>query len=248
MPHDGPLLQLIDVNAGYGSLLAVQNLCLELEPKTIVSLIGPNGAGKSTTLNAILGVNPFQGAVRFCGVELSKLSIEDRVSLGLILVPERRELFGAMSVHDNLLLGGYRKYSLKSGLNRSKLDRVFDLFPRLKDRRLQTASSLSGGERQMLALGRALMAEPVCLLLDEPSLGLAPKIVQELLISIEHLKAEGISILLVEQNARAALRISDYGYIMESGSVVMQGRADELLADKDLMKLYLGIQGTGASE
>ena len=248
MPHDGPLLQLIDVNAGYGSLLAVQNLCLELEPKTIVSLIGPNGAGKSTTLNAILGVNPFQGAVRFCGVELSKLSIEDRVSLGLILVPERRELFGAMSVHDNLLLGGYRKYSLKSGLNRSKLDRVFDLFPRLKDRRLQTASSLSGGERQMLALGRALMAEPVCLLLDEPSLGLAPKIVQELLISIEHLKAEGISILLVEQNARAALRISDYGYIMESGSVVMQGRADELLADKDLMKLYLGIQGAGASE
>lgn len=238
------LLEVAGLSVSYGSIAAVNNLNIRLDRGAIVSLIGPNGAGKSSVLNAMLGIVPCSGEVRFNGTSLQSMSVEERTSMGLILVPEKRELFAKMSVLDNLVLGGFRHFSVRRGVDKSRLEIVFALFPRLKERRAQLAETLSGGERQMLALGRALMANPEVLLLDEPSLGLAPLVVREILGAISALRKQGISILLVEQNARAALRISSYGYVLETGTVVMEGPSQSLLSNNLMIETYLGIATT----
>ena len=235
-----PLLQVSDLRAGYGRAEVLDGLHFELAQGQVVTIIGPNGAGKSTTLNALMGVLPARGRIVFDGHELGPLPLEERVMLGLALVPERRELFASMSVDDNLVLGGYRAMKLRVPNWRREIDRVFELFPRLKERRGQLAGTLSGGERQMLALGRALMSSPRLLMLDEPSLGLAPLIVREIFRIIERLRAQGTSILLVEQNARAALEVADHGYVLETGSFVLQGPARQLAGDPRVIETYLG--------
>ena len=199
------LLEVKDLHAGYGRAEVLTGLNFQLQKGQVVTVIGPNGAGKSTTLNALMGVMPSRGQVIFDGQDLADTSLEDRVMMGLALVPEKRELFGTMAVEDNLILGGYRAMTLKVPHWQREIERVFDLFPRLKERRHQLAGTLSGGERQMLAVGRALMSTPKLLMLDEPSLGLAPLIVREIFNIIERLRQQGTSILLIEQNARAAL-------------------------------------------
>ncbi|MDE2082072.1 MAG: ABC transporter ATP-binding protein [Burkholderiales bacterium] len=235
-----PLLQVSDLRAGYGRAEVLDGLHFELAQGQVVTIIGPNGAGKSTTLNALMGVLPARGRIVFDGHELGPLPLEERVMLGVSLVPERRELFASMSVDDNLMLGGYRAMQLRVPNWRREIDRVFELFPRLKERRRQLAGTLSGGERQMLALGRALMSSPRLLLLDEPSLGLAPLIVREIFRIIERLRAQGTSILLVEQNARAALAVADHGYVLETGCFVLQGPARQLAGDARVIETYLG--------
>ncbi|HEY1231729.1 MAG TPA: ABC transporter ATP-binding protein, partial [Ramlibacter sp.] len=207
-----PLLEVRDLHAGYGRAEVLTGLNLQLAAGQVVTVIGPIGAGKSTTLNALLGLLPARGQVLFDGVDIAGTSLEERVMLGLALVPERRELFGSMPVEDNLVLGGYRAMKLRIPNWRDGLERVYTLFPRLKERRAQLAGTLSGGERQMLAVGRALMARPKLLMLDEPSLGLAPLVVREIFQIITRLRSQGVSILLVEQNARAALEVADHGY------------------------------------
>jgi len=204
-------------------------------------VIGPNGAGKSTLLNAIMGVLPAQGTVRYQGKSVERWSLEQRVMAGIALVPERRELFSTMSVEDNLLLGGFRRLRLRQAQPLDQLATVFELFPRLKERRAQQAGTLSGGERQMLAIGRAMMAKPELLMLDEPSLGLAPRIVKEILHIVSELRTAGISVLLVEQNARAALQTADYGYVLELGKVTMQGESARLAGDPQVIQAYLGF-------
>jgi branched-chain amino acid transport system ATP-binding protein len=210
-----------------------------------VSIIGPNGAGKSTTLNALMGVLPARGRIVFDGQDLSETTLEERVMLGLALVPERRELFGSMAVEDNLVLGGYRAMKQRVPQWRREIERVYALFPRLKERRTQLAGTLSGGERQMLALGRALMSTPRLLMLDEPSLGLAPLIVREIFATIERLRAQGTSILLIEQNARAALAVSDHGHVLETGAFALQGPAEQLAGDPRVIETYLGAHKSG---
>ena len=203
------------------------------------ALIGPNGAGKTTLLGAAMGLLPSQGRMVFDGVDLRRLDVEARVERGFCLVPETRELLGDMTVADNLLLGGYSRRHDKDGLRRA-LDEVFMRFPHLAERRKQLARTLSGGERQMLALGRALIARPRLLLLDEPSLGLAPMIIREVFKMIASLRKLGVSILLVEQNARAALETADYGYVLETGEVVLSGPAASLMHDPKVTASYLG--------
>jgi branched-chain amino acid transport system ATP-binding protein len=210
-----------------------------VQPGQIVAVIGPNGAGKTTLLGALMGLLPSTGKARYQGVELARMEVEDRVAAGLCLVPEKRELFAEMSVADNLLLGGWLTRADRAG-TRADFDRVYALFPRLAERGTQLAGTLSGGERQMLALGRALMSRPRLLLLDEPSLGLAPLIVREIFRIIAALRAAGVSVLLIEQNARAALEAADFGYVLETGSVVAHGPAAALLHDPVLIATYLG--------
>ena len=205
------LLQVSALHAGYGRAEVLTGLDLRLEHGNVVTVIGPNGAGKSTTLNALMAVLPSRGQVVFDGIDLADVDLEERVMLGMALVPEKRELFGTMPVEDNLILGGYRSMKLRKPNWSGELDRVYELFPRLKERRNQLAGTLSGGERQMLAVGRALMSSPKLLMLDEPSLGLAPLIVREIFRTIARLREEGVSILLIEQNARAALEVADHG-------------------------------------
>jgi branched-chain amino acid transport system ATP-binding protein len=208
----------------------------------VVSVIGPNGAGKSTTLAALMGILPARGRIVFDGQDLADTTLEERVMLGLALVPEKRELFGSMPVEDNLILGGYRAMKQRVPHWQREIERVYTLFPRLKERRAQLAGTLSGGERQMLAVGRALMSTPKLLMLDEPSLGLAPLIVREIFRIIEQLRAQGTSILLIEQNARAALAVSDHGYVLETGAIALQGPAQQLAADPRIVETYLGAQ------
>jgi branched-chain amino acid transport system ATP-binding protein len=208
----------------------------------VVSVIGPNGAGKSTTLAALMGILPYRGRVVFDGQDLAGSTLEDRVMLGLALVPEKRELFGTMPVEDNLVLGGYRAMKLRVPNWKREIERVYTLFPRLKERRTQLAGTLSGGERQMLAVGRALMSAPKLLMLDEPSLGLAPLVVRDIFTIIDRLRTEGTSILLIEQNARAALAVSDHGYVLETGVIVLDGPADQLAHDPRVIETYLGAQ------
>jgi branched-chain amino acid transport system ATP-binding protein len=233
------LLAVDDLDVSYGRIAAVQGVRLALEAGQIVTVIGPNGAGKTTLLAALMGLLPSRGLVTYDGQDLAALDVEARVERGLCLVPERRELFTEMSVADNLLLGGYAHRRDRAGIRRG-LDEVHTLFPRLAERRGQAAGTLSGGERQMLALGRALMARPRLLMLDEPSLGLAPLIVREIFRVIRALRERGVSILLVEQNARAALESADYGYVLETGQIGLHGPAAALLADPRLTALYLG--------
>jgi branched-chain amino acid transport system ATP-binding protein len=232
------LLSLDNVSVSYGRIEAVRGVSLSLAPGQIVTIIGPNGAGKTTLMLAAMGLLPSSGRMAFDGVDLEGADVEDRVQRGMCLVPEKRELFADMSVGDNLLLGSYSRRDRAS--TQDDLEQVFARFPRLKERRRQAAGTLSGGERQMLALGRALMAKPRLLILDEPSLGLAPLIVRQIFRTIASLRDLGISVLLVEQNARAALETADYGYVLETGEVKQQGPADELIGDPKLISAYLG--------
>jgi branched-chain amino acid transport system ATP-binding protein len=231
------LLSIDQVGVAYEKAEAVRNVSLAVQPGQIVSVIGPNGAGKTTLLTATIGLLRFTGRIVFDGVDLSGLEVEERVERGLCLVPEKRELFAELPVLDNLRLGAYIRRD--RGVAADLAD-VFARFPRLYERRRQTAGTLSGGERQMLALGRALMMRPRLLMLDEPSLGLAPLIVREIFKAIASLREIGVSILLVEQNARAALQTADYGYILETGEIAGEGPAADLLADPVLIATYLG--------
>jgi len=236
------LLDVHDLHAGYGRAEVLTGLNFALAAKQVVSVIGPNGAGKSTTLAALMGILPYRGKVLFDGQDLAGSTLEERVMLGLALVPEKRELFGTMPVEDNLILGGYRAMKQRVPNWKREIDRVYALFPRLKERRTQLAGTLSGGERQMLAVGRALMSAPKLLMLDEPSLGLAPLVVRDIFAIIERLRSEGTSILLIEQNARAALAVSDHGYVLETGAIVLDGPADALAHDPRVIETYLGAK------
>ena len=235
------VLEVSDLHVSYGGIGAVHGVSLTVAPGQIVTVIGPNGAGKTTLLNAVMGVHPGRGGVRFKGGDVGRLGIEGRVRAGMCLVPEKRELFSTLSVEDNLRLGGFRHRSAGAALARRSINEVFALFPRLLERRRQHAGTLSGGERQMLAMGRALMAKPDLLMLDEPSLGLAPLIVREIFHIIAGLKAQGCGILLVEQNARAALEVADHGYVLETGRVVLEGSSGALAGDARVVETYLGI-------
>jgi branched-chain amino acid transport system ATP-binding protein len=233
-------LEVRGLSAGYGKAEVLHRLDLNVEKGAIVTVIGPNGAGKTTLLSALTGLLPSQGSIRYGSQELSELPTEQRVPR-LCLVPEKRELFGDLSVEDNLVLGAFRR--MRSGAHGFKddMEAIYQRFPHLKERRKQLAATLSGGERQMLALGRALMARPLLLMLDEPSLGLAPTIVRQIFHVIADLKSTGVSILLVEQNARAALQIADYGYVLEMGELVLEGRASHLAASPRVVETYLGL-------
>ncbi|HVO06251.1 MAG TPA: ABC transporter ATP-binding protein [Burkholderiaceae bacterium] len=233
------MLEIGDLHVSYGQVDAVRGVSLALQPGQIVSVIGPNGAGKTTLLAAAMGLLPSKGRLRFDGADLAGLDVEARVERGLCLVPEKRELFGELTVLDNLMLGAYAK-RLRGAALRSRLDAVCARFPRLGERRDQRADTLSGGERQMLALGRALMSSPRLLMLDEPSLGLAPLVVQEIFAIVCRLRQDGVAILLVEQNARAALETSDHGYVLETGEVVLSGASRQLADDPRVQATYLG--------
>jgi branched-chain amino acid transport system ATP-binding protein len=233
------LLEVRDLHVAYGQVEAVRGVTLALAPGEIVSVIGPNGAGKTTLLAAVMGLLPSTGTLRFDGADLSQLDVEARVERGMTLVPEQRELFGELSVRDNLLLGAYAKRARGAALQ-ARLDAVCVRFPRLAERATQRADTLSGGERQMLALGRALMSEPRLLMLDEPSLGLAPLVVRDILAIVRTLRDDGVSILLVEQNARAALDSSDHGYVLETGEIAFAGASDVLASDPRVQAAYLG--------
>jgi len=236
------LLEVSDLHAGYGKAEVLSGLALNVPRGSVVTVIGPNGAGKSTLLNSLMGLLRARGRIAFDGESLGSLALEERVMRGMALVPERRELFGSMPVEDNLVLGGYRQMRRGVAQWRDAIDRVYALFPRLHERRAQLAGTLSGGERQMLAVGRALMADPKLLMLDEPSLGLAPLVVREVFHTIERLREGGASILLIEQNARAALEVSDYGYVLETGALVLQGPAEQLARDPRVIDTYLGAR------
>ena len=239
------ILQVAGLSVRYGKVEVLHDGKLTVGAGQIVSVIGPNGAGKSTLLNAIMGALPStgyaKGTVLYRGEDVSALAIEKRVSRGMCLVPEKRELFASMTVEDNLVLGAYRRKRAGERNFLDQLDHVFDLFPRLKERRQQAAGTLSGGERQMLAVGRALMGKPDLLMLDEPSLGLAPLIVKEIFHIISALRQTGVATLLIEQNARAALQISDYGYVLETGEFAMEGVASELAHNPKVIETYLGL-------
>ena len=235
-----PLLKVTDLRAGYGKAEVLHGLSLQADKGSVITVIGPNGAGKSTFLNSLMGILPAKGRIEFEGQSIEELTLEERVMLGIALVPEKRELFGTMSVEDNLVLGGFRQMRLGNAQWRARLEDVFDLFPRLKERRAQEAGTLSGGERQMLAVGRALMSRPSVLMLDEPSLGLAPLIVKDIFSIIETLRKTGVTIVLVEQNARAALAVADQGYVLEMGEIGLHGPAAELAQDPRVIDTYLG--------
>jgi len=251
MTTSKPVLEVSNLSARYGKVGALAGATLTVPAGSIVTVIGANGAGKSTMLNAMMGALPqtghAAGTVQYAGSDVSSWPVERRVAAGMSLGPERRELFGSMSVEDNLLLGGFRRYRARESGWRDTLNEVFDLFPRLRERRAQQAGTLSGGERQMLAVGRALMAKPALLMLDEPSLGLAPRIVREIFHIIARLRETGVAILLVEQNARAALQVADYGYVLETGEVILHGPARELAGDPKVIESYLGL-GKGAEQ
>ncbi len=236
-----PILEVSDLHVGYGKVEALHGASIRVQAGQIVTVIGPNGAGKSTMLNAIMGRLPSRGKVTFLGHDLAGIEIERRVGRGMSLVPETRELFGRMSVADNLLLGSYRRYRAREAGYADQMDYVFQLFPRLKERYKQQAGTLSGGERQMLAVGRALMAKPKLLMLDEPSLGLAPLVVKDIFHIINRLRETGVATLLIEQNARAALQVADYGYVLETGDMVLEGAASDLANNPKVIETYLGL-------
>jgi branched-chain amino acid transport system ATP-binding protein len=240
--HSGnTLLEINDLSVAYGKVEALSNASLRVGQGQIVTVIGPNGAGKTTLLSAIMGVLGSRGQVNFDGSLEAVPEVEVMVSRGMGLVPEKRELFASMSVADNLLLGAFQRHRRGDRDHGQTLKEVYELFPRLWERREQLAATLSGGERQMLAVGRALMAKPKLLMLDEPSLGLAPLITREIFRIITALRQTGVSILLVEQNARAALRVADYAYVLETGQIAMQGPAAQLADDPRVIEAYLGL-------
>jgi branched-chain amino acid transport system ATP-binding protein len=243
-PGISALLSVSDAHVAYGKVEAVRSVSLDVGDREIVTIIGANGAGKTTLLNAIMAVLPLKGRVTFAGEDVLRLEIEDRVAAGLCLVPEHRELFSTMNVEDNLQLGAFR---IAKAATAVAFERVYTLFPRLKERRKQLAGTLSGGEQQMLAMGRALMGAPRLLMLDEPSLGLAPIIVADIFRTIGELRESGVSVLLVEQNAQAALQIADRAYVMELGEFILNGPAKDIATNQRVAASYLGFQHEGAS-
>ena len=236
------MLKLQSVVTYYGRILALRGISLHVEQGEIVAIVGPNGAGKTTALNTISGVVPARsGRIFFDGEDVTGKSTERLVQMGLTQVPEGRQLFADMTVFENLVLGAYRRSrAAKRSETHRDLDRVYNVFPVLKERTGQLAGTLSGGEQQMLAIGRALMARPKMLLLDEPSMGLAPLVVKEILKVISDLRKEGTTVLIVEQNAKAALGIAKRAYVMETGRVVMEGPASELSKNPEIRRAYLG--------
>lgn len=239
-------LQVRGISVSYGKIRAVDEVALTAEAGSMVTVIGPNGAGKSSLLRALVGAQPASGEIHLFGKRIDRLSMEDRIERGLVLVPEERALFSQMSVADNIELGAFGRRRDGARAIAEAREEVYDLFPRLRERRSQEAGTLSGGERQMLALARALMGRPKLLLLDEPSLGLAPRIVRDIFRIILELKRRGVSLLVVEQNARAALQIADYGYVLEQGSVRFEGTAADLSQDPKVTALYLGGGGSAS--
>lgn len=236
------MLRIKNLHAYYGRIKALDNVSLHVQPGEIVSLIGANGAGKTTILNTISGlIRSAQGEIKFEERKINGLRPEKVVAAGISQVPEGRQIFGPLTVIENLELGAYLRFKKKEKEAIAEdLDWVFQLFPRLEERSGQIAGTLSGGEQQMLAIGRALMAKPKLLLLDEPSMGLAPLIVKDIMNTVSELRRSGVTILMVEQNARASLTISDRGYVLETGRVVLQGPSDELMNDSDVKRAYLG--------
>lgn len=246
MSPGAPLLAVDRVSVAYGRVEAVRDVSLAVPVGAIVTILGPNGAGKTTLLGALMGILRLRaGTVSLAGHPLGPLRVEQRVAHGMSLVAEKRELFVTMSVEDNLRLGGFRRRG--TAAFGETLEQMWQRFPRLAERRRQLAGTLSGGERQMLAMARALMSGPKLLMLDEPSLGLAPLIVREIFRITAELRAAGTSILLVEQNARAALDLADYGYVLENGAVVLEGPASNLRDDSRVVATYLGIRSVAAA-
>ncbi len=233
------MLEILDLHVHYGGIHALKGISMKVEEGQIISLIGANGAGKSTTLRTICGLKEAsRGSIKYKGIELTKLDTSEIVKLGVTMVPEGRRVFSNLTVYENLLAGAYLRKD-KEGIKKD-IEYVFGLFPRLRERLNQRAGTLSGGEQQMLAIGRALMSRPKLLLLDEPSLGLAPVLVKEVFQMIKKIHSEGVTILLVEQNAYEALKLCDYGYVLETGRIVLQGTGKELLEDERVRKAYLG--------
>lgn len=234
----GTILKVDDINVYYGSIHAIKGISFEVEEGEVVTLIGANGAGKSTTLNTISGLlRSKTGSIEFMGQSLAKVPSHKIVERGLALVPEGRRIFLQMTVQENLEMGAYTR---SKGEQAESIAKIYDQFPRLKERYKQVAGTLSGGEQQMLAMGRALMSRPKLLMLDEPSMGLAPILVEQIFKIIQTLHEAGTTILLVEQNAQAALSIADRGYVLETGKIVTSGTGTELLASPEIKKAYLG--------
>jgi len=232
------MLEVRALTSHYGRIQALDSIDLAVQEGELVALVGANGAGKSTLLRAISGVQPCSGKIIFDGKDISGASPERRVGLGIVQVPEGRQVFGPLSVEDNLRLGAYTRTRAESD---AELERVYAMFPALKERRRVAAGILSGGQQQMLAMGRGLMAKPRLLLLDEPSMGLAPRLVEEIFAKVRALKAAHTTIFLVDQNARAALAVADRGYVLETGRVVLAGSGAALLADGQVREAYLGM-------
>ena len=232
------MLEVSALSSHYGRIQALAGIDLKVEEGELVALVGANGAGKSTLLRAISGVQPSSGDIFFEGNSIAAVSAERRVRLGIVQVPEGRQVFGPLSVEDNLKLGAYTRTRAESG---AELERVYAMFPALKERRRQAAGILSGGQQQMLAMGRALMARPRLLLLDEPSMGLAPRLVEEIFAKVRSLKQARTTIFLVDQNARAALSVADRGYVLETGRIVLAGTGSELLVNEQVQTAYLGL-------
>ena len=234
------MLKIRNLDAGYGALGVLQGVSLHVNAGEIVAIIGANGAGKSTLLRVVSGLlRPMDGVIEFAGRPLRGLAAERIVRMGCLHVPEGRQVFAPMTVRDNLLVGGYARPAPHAELA-ERMERVFSFFPRLKERRRQPAGTLSGGEQQMLAIGRALMAGPSMLMMDEPSMGLAPIVARSIFEIVARLRAEGLTVLLIEQNARAALRLADRGYVLETGRILLEGSAGDLLANHDVQRAYLG--------
>lgn len=232
------MLRVENLTSGYGRIVALKGVSLHVAAGEIVTLIGANGAGKSTLLSTLAGlIRPMSGRFLLEGRDATNYSVEKRVRQGVALVPEGRQLFAPMSVEDNLILGAYTQ---RRSDMREDLDHIFDLFPILRERRWQAAGTLSGGQQQMLAIGRALMSHPSVLLLDEPSIGLAPRIAQEIFASFRKLQERKSAILVVEQNANLALKTADRGYVMETGQIVLEGECDILRNNRDIQRAYLG--------
>jgi|SRR5664280_1307268 branched-chain amino acid transport system ATP-binding protein len=238
VPSDTDVLVVRDATAHYGQIQVLHGVSLTLHQGRLASLIGANGAGKTTLLRMISGtVRCTGGSISANGMDITRLVPDQRVRIGICQVPEGRQIFGPLTVQDNLLLGGYLRTSAERA---QSLDEIFTLFPVLAEKRNQPSLTLSGGQQQMLAIGRALMGRPKILLLDEPSMGLSPVLVQEVFATIERLRAGGLSILLIEQNAEAALSVADFGYVLESGRIALQGPGPELLCDDRVQRVYLG--------
>jgi branched-chain amino acid transport system ATP-binding protein len=234
------MLKLAKIHASYGPVQALDNVSLEVRKGQIVCLLGANGAGKTTTLNCVSGlVATPRGTITFDGEDITNAGAEAVVARGIVQVPEGREIFPTMSVEDNLMLGAWLQKDKREA--RKRLERVYEMFPRLKERTRQNAGTLSGGEQQMLMVGRALMAKPKLIMFDEPSLGLSPLLVQQVFRIIQAIHAEGMPILLVEQNARLALNISSYGYVIENGEISFHGPAEQLKQDQKISEAYLGV-------
>ena len=232
------ILQVSSLDSHYGPIKALHGIDIEIGEGQLVALVGANGAGKTTLLRAISGVQPSSGSIRFAGQEIGRMSADKRVRAGICQVPEGRQVFGPMTVEDNLRLGAYTRPKQDFA---GDLERMYALFPVLKEKRQLLAGMLSGGQQQMLAMARALMGRPRLLLLDEPSMGLAPLLIREIFRIVEELRSQGITIFLVEQNAHAALAIADVGYVIETGSITLSGPGPELLANEQVQSAYLGM-------